>query len=200
MDKKNILHKLKQAHDEYFKLLLDTYPTKHPITEDSSFGNPRSCELAVEAQSCLVALGVGAQNRMIAIGFDILYPFNNIVDQYSWRKNVIAKDVSFTNFASIAIRLDAEIQIIENILEMDAGDQYDIFPTGMFIESKSRYLEAKYAAETTNSDLLSGSGTQDHATNNVDSEAVGSLIEHERKTNIMSNYANLANVAKIIFG
>ena len=38
MEKIEIVKKFKTAHDAYFKLLVENYPTKSPVTEDSRFG------------------------------------------------------------------------------------------------------------------------------------------------------------------
>lgn len=200
MDKISIISKFKQAHNEYFKLLLETYPTKHPITEDSPFGNPRACELAIQTQSCLIVLGAGAQNRMITIGFDLLYPFNNIVDQYNWRSKVIKEEINFTTFASIAIRIDAEIQIMERTFEMDGHNQYNALSDEIFIKPKSRYLDLLSPTSTpTDKSPSTQSANQSRATGNTDNEAIDRIINFERRTNILSNIANLATTVKTLF-
>ncbi|WP_339531991.1 hypothetical protein [Pseudomonas mucidolens] len=201
MQRIDVLKKLKLAHDEYFKLLLSTYPTKQPITEHSGFGDPRACELATEAQACLIALGSSAQNRMIRLGFDLLYPYNNIVDQYNWRSKIIADNISFTTFASIAIRIDSEIDIIEKLISMEHSENYDTIPESLFTQSKSRYTRIP----SPNLDLdinhppPSSDGSPDLIKEDADAEAINQIRKLEQKSNILSNLATVATSIKTLF-
>lgn len=201
MKKIDIVKNFKQAHDEYFKLLLSTYPTKLPITEQSRFGDPHTCELATETQACLIALGSSAQNRMIRLGFDLLYPYNNIVDQYNWRSKIISDDISFTTFASIAIRIDSEIEIIKKVISMERFENYDAIPETFFTQSKSRYT----LTTSPNVDLdinikpLISDGSPDRIKKDADAEAINQIKNFEQKSNILSNLATVATSIKTLF-
>ena len=201
MKKIDIVKNFKQAHDEYFKLLLSTYPTKLPITEQSRFGDPHTCELATQAQACLIALGSSAQNRMIRLGFDLLYPYNNIVDQYNWRSKIISDDISFTTFASIAIRIDSEIEIIKKVISMERFENYDTVPETLFTQSKSRYT----LTTSPNVDLdinikpLISDGSPDRIKKDADAEAINQIKNFEQKSNILSNLATVATSIKTLF-
>ncbi|QXH35436.1 hypothetical protein [Pseudomonas muyukensis] len=197
MDTLHIIGKFRTAHDAYFKLLLDTYPTKAPITDSSKLGAPQSCTLATEVQACLVALGPTAQQRMLRLGFDLLYPFNNIVDQYNWRASIIAQNTNFTTFASIAIRIDAELQLIENVLEFSQFSDYQGIPSDLFAESKARYTSPDDGLEAT---APTADGDPKRIRNDADSEAVKGLQKIERQTNIFSNIANVATTVKTLLG
>lgn len=201
MEKIEIVKKFKSAHDAYFKLLVENYPTTSPVTEDSRFGKPQACELATEAQACLIALGTSAQNRMIRLGFDLLYPYNNIVDQFNWRSKIISEDISFTTFASIAIRIDSELQIIEKLIAMESCEKYDAIPEILFTQSKSRYTVV--TSPNTNTDinqpLSPPDGNPDRIKEDADAEAVNQIKEFEQKTNILSNLASVATTVKTLF-
>lgn len=201
MERIEVLKKFKLAHDEYFKLLLSTYPTKSPITEHSGFGDPRICELATEAQACLIALGSSAQNRMIRLGFDLLYPYNNIVDQYNWRSKIIADDISFTTFASIAIRIDSEIEIIEKLISMACSENYDEIPESLFTQSKSRYTltTSPNAEPDLNLPPPVSDGSPDLIKEDADAEAINQIKKFEQKSNILSNVATVATSIKTLF-
>lgn len=197
----DILTNFKQAHDEYFKLLLSTYPTKLPITEQSRFGDPHACELATEAQACLIALGSSAQNRMLRLGFDLLYPYNNIVDQYNWRSKIISDETNFTTFASIAIRIDSEIEIIKRIILMECFENYDMASETLFTQSKSRYTLtiSPNVDPGSNVKQLISDGSPGHIIKDADTEAINQIKEFEQKSNILSNLVTVATSIKTLF-
>lgn len=201
MERVEVLKKLKLAHDEYFKLLLSTYPTKPPISENSGFGDPRACELAIEAQACLIALGSSAQNRMVRLGFDLLYPYNNIVDQYNWRTKIISDNTSFTTFASIAIRIDSEIDIIEKLISMERSENYDAIPESLFTQSKSRYTltTSKNIAPHINLPPPISDGSPDLIKEDADAEAINQIKKLEQNSNILSNLVTVATSIKTLF-
>jgi hypothetical protein len=201
MEKIDILKNLKRAHDEYFKLFLSTYPTKHPITEQSRFGDPHTCELATAAQAYLIALGSSAQHRMIRLGFDLLYPFNNIVDQYNWRSKIILDDISFTTFASIAIRIDSEIEIIEKIISMQCLDNYNTIPETLFAQSKSRYTLTTSRNVDLDDNLKpqTSDGSPDNIKKDADAEAINQITKLEKTSKILSNLVTVATSIKTLF-
>jgi hypothetical protein len=201
MERIDILNNFKRAHDEYFKLFLSTYPTTPPITEHSGFGDPHTCELATEAHACLIALGSSAQNRMIRLGFDLLYPFNNIVDQYNWRSKIISNEISFTTFASIAIRIDSEIEIIEKIISMKHFENYEAIPETLFTQSKSRYTLTTSPHVDLDIDLKppTSDGSPDNIKKEADAEAINQIKKIEQKSNILSNLATVATSIKTFF-
>lgn len=201
MERIEVLKRFKLAHDEYFKLLLRTYPTKPPITEHSGFGDPHACELATEAQACLIALGSSAQNRMIRLGFDLLYPYNNIVDQYNWRTKIISDDISFTTFASIAIRIDSEIDIIEKLISMACSENYDAIPESLFTQSKSRHTLTTLPNVDLDINLPPPifDGSPDLIKEDADAEAINQIKKFEQKSNILYNLVTVATSIKTLF-
>ncbi|WP_460417968.1 hypothetical protein [Pseudomonas sp. microsymbiont 2] len=200
MEKQNVINQFKTAHGAYIRLLLETYPTKHPITDNSKLGDPQSCALAVQVQSCLIALGPTAQQRMLRLGFDLLYPFNNIVDQYNWRASIIEQNTNFTTFASIAIRIDAELQLIENVLKLSDYSDYEGIANDLFAQSKTRYTSTAETPEQEKNEVPPPDGDPRRIKQEVDSEAVQNLPKLERNTNIASNIANVLSAGKTLLG
>lgn len=200
MDKQKVIEQFQTAHDAYFKLLLETYPTKHPITDHSKLGDPRSCALAVQVQSCLIALGPTAQQRMLRLGFDLLYPFNNIVDQYNWRASIIEQNTNFTTFASIAIRIDAELRLIKNVLTLSDYGNYEGIASDLFAQSKTRYTSTAETPEQEKNEVPPPDGDPRRIKQEVDNEAVENIPKLERSTNIASNIANVLSACKTLLG
>ena len=124
MNRLSILETFQIAHDKYFDLLLKNYPTiptKDPFAE---FGPPELCDFAIEVQSCAISLGPKALERLYHLGFDILYPFDNIVDLYNWRAKVKKERIDHTIYSSIAIRIDAELKRMKRVSSLEADAEY----------------------------------------------------------------------------
>jgi hypothetical protein len=136
-----ILDTLESAHGEYFRLLLKTYPARPgaPSAPAAEFGPPELCDLAIGAQSAAIALGPVAIRRLIHLGFDLLYPFDNPVDLFNWRVHVREQRIDHSLFAAIAIRIESEIKRMRLVLKMNGEREYDALDTGTLLVSAERY-------------------------------------------------------------
>ena len=208
MERLQVVDALQTAHDRYFRLLLENYPLLHQSGPLADFGPPELCELAIEAHSCAISLGSIARERLIHLGFDLLYPFDNPVDLYNWRARVKAKQIDHTVYSSIAIRIDSELKRIRRTVELDGGSGYEGLPTGVFLVSSDRYnlIPDEPRKNRPNEE----DSTPNHGTNvqigtiNVgnaaDSAAISSLERLEKKTTVWSNFSNIVNVLRSLVG
>ncbi len=133
MTKLHILDTLQAAHNEYFNLLIKNYPTLPSEEPFADFGPPELCQLALEVQSCVIALGPTALGRFVHIGLEVLYPFDNPVDIYNWRQHVRNDRIEHTTYASIAIRIDAEIKRLRRTLELGDETAYNALTLDVFL-------------------------------------------------------------------
>ena len=136
-----ILDTLESAHGEYFRLLVKTYPTPADTAPAApAFGPPELCELAIQAQAAAIALGPAAIGRLLHLGFDLLYPFDNPVDQHNWRAHVRDHAIDRTLYAAIAIRVEAEIKRMRLVFKMEGDGAYEALADDTLLVSKQRYL------------------------------------------------------------
>lgn len=98
----------KVSYGEYFKLFLDTYPLF--TWKDDNYGSNELFLKAIECQALASTFGETAKSRFDTIGFNKLFPFDNPVDWYNWEAFVKDNEVSHTIYATLAMRLDSEIQ------------------------------------------------------------------------------------------
>jgi hypothetical protein len=139
MNRLEVVLLLQAAHDKYFRALMESYPGFERDAIFADFGPPEICELAIEAHACAIALGPTALRRLRQVGFDVLYPFDNPVDLYNWRKFVRSASVDHTIYASIGIRIDSEIKRIRRAHQLGSADYYDALDDNTFVVSKDRY-------------------------------------------------------------
>lgn len=200
----NIVKSLQATHNRYFKLLIDTYPTLQKQGPAADFGRSEQCELAIEAHACAIALGRTAWERLAYIGFDVLYPFDNPVDQYNWRVAVRNNRIDHAIYASVAVRVDAELKRLRRTIELGGEAAYNELPADALLVSKDRYAALSHTP--------TGNGTPPrepqppqiniqtvHLTNAPDSQAVSRLEELETRTSIWSNVSNIATLLKGLF-
>lgn len=205
MEKLLIIDAFQKAHDEYFRLLMVHYPLAPNGGGD--FGPPELCELAIEAQSCATALGPVARERLTYLGLDLLYSFDNPVDQFNWRAQVRRDSISHTTFTSIAIRIDSELKRVRRILQLGGAVFYDAMPPDIFLVSKNRYETIKTSdlqKSATNTSKPKKEASVHIQTVNIqyaaDDKAVNRLQEVEKKTTIGSNISNIINTLRAVFG
>lgn len=134
VDIEQTLDKLKMLDDEYFKDLMEYYP-KIFMKEDTPVPN-NICEKAINVQTLLTMLGETAFARMKYIGFDVLYPFDNPIDSFSWKENVKEKKVPHTLYFSISIRMESELKRMHQYIANDAWDAYCALSESEFLVSK----------------------------------------------------------------
>jgi hypothetical protein len=205
MNKLQVADVLQAAHDKYFGLLMKSYPTIPSDELFADFGTPELCELALEVQSCVTALGSTAMKRFIHIGLDALYPFDNPVDLYNWRQHVRNNRIDHTTYASIAIRIDSEIKRLRRTLELGDEAAYNALPPETFLVSKDRYASVATPQASPNPPPAIPPTASVHTempdiTNPVDSPAISKLEELEKKTTIWSNVSNIITALRTLLG
>lgn len=199
-----ILEALQAAHNEYFSLMMRNYPTNPSDGLFVDFGPPEMCELAIEVQACAIALGSSALVRLEHLGLSILYPFDNAVDLYNWRRYVKVNRIDHATYASIAIRIDSELKRLRRTLELGGGLGYEALPKELFIVSKDRYKS------NTNHDSPNPAAPPLPPTNisietvnisnSIDSDAINELERLEKKTTIWSNLSNIIGALRGVLG
>lgn len=208
MDKFSILTAFQEAHDKYFRLLLKHYPLFSKDGPLEEFGPPELYDLAIEVHSCAIALGPKACERLCYLGLDLLYPFDNPVDHYNWRAQVKKERINHTTYASIAIRIDAELKRMRHIFSLDAEVAYAAMPTEKFLVSKERYkliIAPEERKQENNITAPNASASTMHIeTVNVqyaaDSQAVSKLEKLEKETAIGSNFSNIITALRTLLG
>ena len=152
----------KDALNAYFKLFLQHHPA---LVRDPTTGAPLDLEKGVwevrdllehglRLQVMLCALGESATNRMCRLGFKHLVPVDNPVDWYEWAQWIRKAEIGHTPFASIAVRIDSEVERIRQFAEADALTDYERLPDDLFIVTDTRYETtlgtAPYRRQTSN--------------------------------------------------
>lgn len=201
-----IVDMLQTAHNGYFKMLMENYPSVRRDSESTFavFGPPELCELATEVHACAIALGKEARDRLLYVGLDVLYPFDNPVDLYNWRAHVLAKKIDHTVFASIAIRIDGELKRLRRALELGGENAYAGLAPEVLLVSKSRY-QLPSDVEKASSDRTHMPPVTTVNINHVsvkhpgDASAINDLEAFEKKTSVWSNVSNVISVLKTIF-
>jgi hypothetical protein len=201
MDKLDISNLLQAAHDKYFRLLMKNYPTLQNDDTFADFGPPELCDLASEVQSCAIALGSTALARLNHVGLAVLYPFDNPVDLYNWRHHVKSNRIDHTTYASIAIRIDAELKRFRRTLQLGDQAAYDALSEDLFLVSKERYSPAQPpAAHAQPRQSPSFHIETLNITHAADSAAVSNLEAFEKKTTVWSNISNVINALRSLIG
>ncbi|MFW9266218.1 hypothetical protein ACLK1G_03365 [Pseudomonas sp. NR3] len=204
MDKLAILDAFEAAHDKYFHLMLEHYPTFRTAEPNGGFGPPELITLAIEAHSCAIALGPKALKRLCYLGLDVLYPFDNIVDLYNWRVKVKKEKIEHTTYASIAIRIDSEIDRMRRVFSLGAYDSYEALPTEEFLVSKLRYSASPQNVSAVEAPQEMPAPTMRVDTINVqyaaDSQAVSNLEKLEKETSIGSNLSTIITTLRQLLG
>ena len=203
--KLELLDLFQSAHDAYFRLLMQDYPSERNEEIGSDFGTPELCELATEAHACAISLGSKALQRLNFVGFSDLYAFDNPVDMYNWRVKVRKDKINHTTYASIAIRIDSELKRLRRIAEFGGEAAYEALEVDELLVSKVRYQSLAGSHEKADSPAqgVSGSTVNIHTINmnhSTDSQAVGKLEEYEKRTTIWSNVSNIINVLRSLVG
>ncbi|MGZ3952663.1 MAG: hypothetical protein ACXVBZ_14785 [Flavisolibacter sp.] len=204
-----IVEKLQNAHNQYFNLMIKEYSqfsSSNELVVD--LGPSELCELAIEVHACAIALGPVVRDRLCYLGLDLLYPFDNPVDHFNWRVQVKKDRIPHTIYASIAVRIDAELKRIRQVLEIHSDLPYSDLPIDLFLVSKTRYpiSASEITSENDNSNaakLCSAVTPQVGTVNNyfaADSNAVSQLEKLEKKTSIFSNVSNITAFLRSILG
>ena len=201
-----IVADLKAAIDDYFKLFLENYPLL--VQENNTFGCAELYKVAIKAQCLACMLGEKAKKRLNYIGFSELFSFDNPVDWSNWKSGIVEKQIDHTIYASIAIRIDAELERIMFFLENGNWDAYNNFSCTEFLVSKTKY-EVFFATELKNSPLAQDklekniSTPEEHISiQNInvsletEKEAINNLDKMHKKSSTISNIVNV--VSKII--
>jgi len=206
MGKTEILDVFQAAHDDYFRVMLKHYPSFSTGKIFEEFGPSELCDLAIQVHACAIALGASVRNRLLYLGLDLLYPFDNPVDMYNWRVRVKAEKIDHSTYASIAIRIDAELKRLRQVLAFGMDGTYDTLPEDTFLVSKQRYSlsEAKETPREADKPLQQVSQNTHIETVNVhypaDAQAVSKLEKLEKETTIGSNFSNIVSVLKTLIG
>lgn len=207
MDKLSILDAFQEAHDKYFRLLLEHYPLTSKDKLFADFGPPELCNLAIEVHSCAIALGPKACERLCYLGLNLLYPFDNPVDLYNWRVRVKKENIDHTIYASIAIRIDSELKRMHRVFSLEADAAYEAVSTEEFLVSKARYKSIAVSGERideSKQSALDVSPTMHIDTVNIkyaeDSQAVSKLERLEKETTIGANFSNIIATLRTLLG
>lgn len=205
------LKKLREFENEYFKLFNKFYPTFYVESKDGIFGPNELYEMAIEAEVLLTSLGPTAVKRLMYIGFDLLFPFNNPVDWFNWKTLIIEKNVSRTIYFSISTRVATEFKRIALHLENDTWDNYCELSESEFSSSKERYKELffdhkKDCFESSVIDPLCSQPVHQININEltynekVENEAINNLEQLNQRTGVWSNVANVASTIMKVSG
>lgn len=205
MNRIQILETLQSTQDKYVSLLMKSYPTFPSDSLYADFGPPELCDLATQAHACAVALGTTATKRLFYIGFDVLYPFDNPVDLYSWRSNTKNNRVDHAMYLSIALRIDSEIKRMRQIIQFGGEAAYDELPTDLLLVSKDRYEFASPTNEQAGQarSLNTQAARETEALKKINAEesnAIKRLESLEQKTTIWANVSNILNFLRSFFG
>ncbi|NIC38633.1 hypothetical protein HBJ58_18325 [Halomonas desiderata] len=205
---KGALASLKELDARYFKKFNECYPLYVSEEAERVFGPSELYEMAIEAQVLLTLLGDTAKDRMNYIGFNMLYPFSNPVDWYSWKEKIKDRKVPQSIYFSIGVRMEAEFNRMEQFVERNAWEEYSKLSSSEFSVSCGRYLEhfedcsqKEEAEDFPDADDRYGSSSIHIETFNynqaVEKAAVNNLEKWHKNTGIWSN---ISNVAAKIFG
>ncbi|MDX2022507.1 MAG: hypothetical protein SF187_19880 [Deltaproteobacteria bacterium] len=166
------IEEFKSALNAYFKLFLHYHPA---LIRDSTTGALLDLEKGVwdvrdlleqgvRLQVMLCTLGQCATKRICRLGFRHLVPVDNPVDWFEWARWIRSAEVGHTPFASIAVRIDSEIERIRQFAEADASSEYDKLPDDLFIVTDTRYEEI-FATAPYRRDRLDPNAAAPKATN-----------------------------------
>lgn len=201
-----VVEDLKNTIDAYLKLFLEHYPLL--VQEDTPFCPYELHKLAIKAQCQLSMLGQKAKNRLSYIGFNELFPFDNPVDWYNWKKMIKEKNIDHTIYASISIRVDSEIERIILFLSYNNWDTYNNLSDNEYLVSKKRYekLFSQKDNDTKKNTEEKQITTREHiridninVSLNTEKEAVDNLDKLHKKTSTISNIVDIvANTTKLI--
>lgn len=205
------LKKLQELENEYFKLFNKFYPTFYDESKGGIFGPNELYEMAIEVEVLLTSLGPTAVKRLMYIGFDLLFPFNNPVDWFNWKTLIIEKNVSHTIYFSVSTRVATEFKRIELHLENDTWDNYCALSESEFSSSKERYKELffEHKNDCSESNIIEPPCSQPvHQINineityneKVESEAINNLEQLNQRTGVWSNVANVASTIMKVSG
>lgn len=205
------LKKLREVENEYFKLFNKFYPTFYVESKDGVFGPNELYEMAIEAEVLLTSLGPTAVKRLMYIGFDLLFPFNNPVDWFNWKTLIIEKNISHTIYFSISTRVATEFKRIALHLENDTWDNYCALNESEFSSSKERYKELffdhkKDCSESSVIDPLCSQLVHQVNINEltynekVENEAINNLEQLNQRTGVWSNVSNVASTIMKVSG
>lgn len=208
MEKVSIIEAFQTAHDEYFRLFLKNYPSIPSCAPFADFGPPELCNLAIEVHSCAIALGTSARERLLYLGLELLYPFDNPVDHFNWRAFVKNENINHTTYASIAIRIDSELKRMRRVFELGGEVSYDAVPSDIFLVSKTRYKLIEVSDGGNEGDnkynQLTPPPRMHIDTVNIhyaaDSQAVSQLEKVEKGTAIGSNFSNIISALRVLMG
>lgn len=204
MDKLSTLEALQVVHDKYFNLMLEHYPLILREGTSAKFGPEELCYLAIEAHCYAIALGSKALDRLFHLGFDLLYPFDNPVDHFNWREKVKLEKIDHTTYASIAIRIDAELKRIRRVHSLNAFSEYEAVPTEIFLVSKQRYTllpspDISESVHVTSGDVPPPSLVKIDAMN-ICAPDTRAVTEIEKGAELGANFSNIITALRTFFG
>ncbi|AIW17255.1 hypothetical protein VITU102760_19775 [Vibrio tubiashii] len=182
----------KEAYGDYFKLFLDTYPLL--LKNKENFGCNELFLKAIECQALASTFGVVAKDRFNTIGFNQLVPFDNPVDWYNWKEFVVKNEISHTIYASLAIRLDSEIQRMLYLAENDLWKHYELLDSKQFLVSYLKYdcfQDKNIQVEDSESHDISADSS-----NSDEGRAFDNLDRMQKQTSIWSNVINV--ISKVV--
>ena len=200
----DILNEIKVLDKEYFDIFMKEYPLLISKEKEQIFGSAELIEKAIEIQVLVTLLGETALKRMNYLGFNYIYPFDNPVDWYNWKENIINNKVSHTIYLSMSLRMVSEIKRMESYLERDNWDAYNQLSESEFLTSKNRYkqhFEQSIASVKSPSDTNETNNLKEqkininnfHYNQKVEDKAVGNLDRIQKHSSIWSNIINVAS-------
>ncbi|PED91581.1 hypothetical protein CON43_01120 [Bacillus cereus] len=123
--------------DSYFNALMEylnagIVKNANPNTiHEYELGHPTLFNLANQLQFAYLQLPKNLQNRLLDLEFDVFLHCNNIVDFYSFRSFLLKKQ-RFNKTSTIAVRVDAEIQLAEMLIKNDSWSKLSRLPKRNF--------------------------------------------------------------------
>lgn len=138
MNHGDTLTKIRELDKEYWRKFLDNYPTVHYKKDKLFLQDSELCDLSLKVQTLLTMLGDKATARMMYLGFDLVYAFDNPVNWHSWASKIIDNNVDQSNYMTISTEIESEFKRMEYYLENSAWNVYNDLPTELFIDYKSK--------------------------------------------------------------
>ena len=136
-------------------------------------------------------LGPTAKARMNFIGFQQLFAFNNEVDWYNWKIWINQNQIDYTQYLSISVRIELELNRMRVFLQEDAWESYCSLREGENSVSYLHYKDFQPEEAEAQENSIDGTGSfEDQPKINHPEKEFYSNIEHvEKQTSILANIA-----------
>ena len=195
-----LIEQFQDSFNQYHKLFLDNYPLFS--RKEYDFGSRELNDLGIKCQAYITMLGETAKARMNYVGFRQLFAFDNEVDWYNWKVWVQENKVDHTQYLSISIRIDTELNRMREFLEEDMWESYCSLTEDEYSVSYLRYEDFRPKDNETNNDKNGDFDDPSQAANiqvvinnhpeKIEKQMLSKIEYVEKKTSILANIATFA--------